>query len=120
MIRTLLWDFGDTLVDERWMLTPPAGYAAWSGAYLLCETKLGDDWIIGKIDTRSVAKLLAERVQMELRDVIDHMEQASRSITFFDGVYRYARSASLPRAIVTLNPDLFTEVVAAHYDHTGG
>lgn len=29
-VRYLLWDFGDTLVDQRWMWAHPDGVPAWT------------------------------------------------------------------------------------------
>ena len=32
-VRYLLWDFGDTLADQRWMWPSPAGVPGWTARY---------------------------------------------------------------------------------------
>jgi hypothetical protein len=32
-VAVLLWDFGDTLVDERWMRRAPAEFPDWPNAW---------------------------------------------------------------------------------------
>ena len=50
----LLWDFGDTLVDERWMRRAPAGVPAWEAAWTSVMDDLADDWNVGAVDSATV------------------------------------------------------------------
>ena len=38
-IRCLLWDFGDTLVDERIMWPTPEGVPEWTAAWLALDER---------------------------------------------------------------------------------
>ncbi len=39
----LLWDFGQTLVDERWMRRSPIGCATWESSWADVMADLADD-----------------------------------------------------------------------------
>lgn len=43
----LLWDFGDTLVDERWMLRAPATCPTWPTAWSEIMSTRADGWNVG-------------------------------------------------------------------------
>lgn len=118
MIKTLLWDFGDTLADETWMQTPLPGCDSWAKAYrdLVYHGPLGEQWSLGSIDTFDVAQSLAKNIALPVDTVLYHMEAASKNVRFFSDVFAYAMSTPLPQAIVTVNPDLFSAITVAHYD----
>lgn len=119
LIKTLLWDFGDTLVDETWMQMPMPGCGAWPKAYrdLVYNGSLGDEWSLGNVDTATVAQALADCLGTTTQDAVrSHMERASRNITIFEEVLAYAKSSPLPQAIVTVNPDMFSAVTVGRYE----
>ena len=120
MIKTVLWDFGNTLVDETWMQMPMPGCNEWPSAYrnLVYQGSLGNEWSLGKIDAEDVAQALAEHLDLPVKKVLSHMKLASRNIKFFESVLYYAKSSPLPQSIVTVNPDLFSSITVAHYDLT--
>ena len=119
LIKALLWDFGDTLVDETWMQMQMPGCDAWPKVYrdLVYDRSLGDEWSLGNVDTATVAQALADRLGTTTQDAVrSHMERASRSITIFEEVLAYAKSSPLPQAIVTVNPDMFSAVTVGRYE----
>ena len=118
MIKTLLWDFGDTLVDETWLQLPMPECERWPQAYrdLVYHGPLIDEWNLGNVDTNTVAEALADHLSLPVGKVLAHMELACKTIRFFEYVVAYAKSSSLPQAIVTVNPDIFSTVVATHYN----
>lgn len=116
-IKAILWDFGDTLVDENWMQAPLEGFPGWAEAYrrAMGDSKLADDWNLGRIDMVAVSEALGRDIAAPSDLVLAHMLKACRNITFFDTVMAFARECPLPQAIVTINPDIFSYVVAPHY-----
>jgi hypothetical protein len=51
-VRYVLWDFGDTLVDQRWMWPSPDMVPGWTARYAaLADTDLDDRWNLGEITT---------------------------------------------------------------------
>lgn len=112
----LLWDFGDTLVDERWMWPCPAGFPNWTDSYrALGAGLLGSRWNRGALSFEEFATRLAADVGIAFDDACAHMQACCNAIQFFEHAWATARSHAMPQAIVTVNPDLFTRFVAPNY-----
>ena len=116
-IKAILWDFGDTLADETWMQAPLEGYADWAETWrrTMDGSKLADDWNLGRIDMVAVSQALGRDIGAASDTVLAHMLKACRNIIFCETVMAFAQECSLPQAIVTINPDIFSYVVAPHY-----
>jgi hypothetical protein len=111
----LLWDFGDTLADERWMRRCPAGCPDWGKAWTLTMEDLADDWNVGAIGSSTVYEALADRTGMSTSEVEAHARECCERIVFYSNAWRMAREHRLPQGLVTVNPDLFTDhVVPSH------
>ena len=113
----LLWDFGDTIVDQTWLGQAPDGVPEWSRCWeLLISGEAAEAWFAG--GGRSAldqARLVSAPCGMAPEAALEHMKACSRRIRFFDGVMRLVRESPLRQAIVTVNPDIFSEVVVPHY-----
>jgi len=108
-IECLLWDFGDTLCDERfiWGSGPE-----WMEIYeTFDEDGPGASWSLGEIDTCTFAETIAARLHRSADSVVAHMTDCCNRIQFFDKTYTFFKSKHLPQAIVTVNPDLFSDVI---------
>lgn len=109
VIQCLLWDFGDTLCDERfiWSSGPE-----WMDAY---ETFAGDGvgaaWSLGEIDTREFAAELSKRMELDAESIVAHMIERCNHIEFFAQTYAFFKARHLPQAIVTVNPDIFSDII---------
>jgi hypothetical protein len=111
----LLWDFGDTLVDERWMLRAPASCPGWSSAWTEVMRLHANDWDVGRLHEGDVFAALAERTGMPVDAVERHADDCCRSIVYNRVAWRVATEHRMPQALVTVNPDLFvSRVVPAH------
>lgn len=114
--RCVLWDFGDTLVDQDWMLKAPDAFPNWRQAWIdVARGDLEDTWMLGEVACEDISRQVATRLGMSESDVMSHIRHCCRSIRFFDAVLRAAKSCPLPQAIVTVNPDVFTNYVVPHY-----
>lgn len=113
-IEAILWDFGDTLTDERWMLEPLPGSPAWADLYLRrCGAgELGSLWNRGLKTSREVAFELADELGVQADVTLEHMRACCRRVRLFPRVEAFAAACKAPQAIVTVNCDLFSEVVA--------
>jgi beta-phosphoglucomutase-like phosphatase (HAD superfamily) len=115
-VRFLLWDFGDTLVDERFLWTAPTGVPRWTECYReLAGGEFGHRWNCGTATSDDLATEMAARLGMLHKAVLAHVRRSSARIRFFDHAWTAARSRALPQAIVTVNPDLFRELVVPNY-----
>lgn len=115
--RALLWDFGDTLADERWMQAPMVGVPRWPAVWRsrMGDGKLARRWDLGQITSAEVAAELGRDLGVPADTVLAHMRACCRNIAFFPGVMDIVDRCPLPQAIVTINPDIFSEVVAPAY-----
>lgn len=111
----LLWDFGDTLVDERWMRRPPLECPTWEAVWDDVMTDHADDWNVGRVGTDLIVEALAERSGMTVAAVRSHARRCCESITFNPVAWRVAAERRLPQALVTVNPDLLADVIVPAY-----
>ena len=116
-ISLVLWDFGNTIVDERWMQQSMEEVADWPKLYRdsMHDVAISRAWNIGEITSRQVAEILAERGNVSPSVVLSHMKNCSRQIRFFDKVTRVVKRCEIPQVLVTINPDIFSDVVVPHY-----
>ncbi len=110
-IRCLLWDFGDTLCDERslWRAGPE-----WMEVYRSFEEEdsLGMAWERGNLDTRAFAARLAERMSSSALEIEAHLSRTD-VFEFFPFTYAFFRARHRPQAVVTVNPTAFRELARA-------
>jgi FMN phosphatase YigB (HAD superfamily) len=115
-VRFLLWDFGDTLVDERFLWVCPPGVPGWTDCYrTIVAGEFGARWNAGAATSDELAMEMAPRLGMLTKSVRAHIDRSCRRIRFFDHAWTAAREHTLPQAIVTVNPDLFREIIASTY-----
>jgi FMN phosphatase YigB (HAD superfamily) len=113
----LLWDFGDTLADERWCWTSPPEVPQWTDAWrTFAETDLCARWGRGDADGGEVATHLAGATGMSLDAVRTHMNERCRNIAFYERTWAIARARMKLQAIVTVNPVEFRSVIVPAYD----
>ncbi len=115
LAEVLLWDFGDTLVDERWMLHAPAEVPAWPEIWTEVVGELAHDWNTGRIREADVLREVGLRCGVQPRSLERHVAACCGSIRFHPAAWRAATERRRPQAIVTVNPDLFVERVAKPY-----
>ena len=115
-LQCVLWDFGDTLADERWMLAAPAAAPDWPEVWSqVAGNERADAWNRGEIPDREIVAAVAARLAMSEQEVRAHTHWCCSRIRFFDLPWSVARRCSLPQALVTVNPDGFSDFVVPHY-----
>ena len=83
-VRCVLWDFGETLVDQDWMLNAPDEYPKWSDAWVaVARGELEEAWNLGHVDCDMVASRVAKRLGMSLADAVAHIQLCCSRIRFF-------------------------------------
>jgi hypothetical protein len=115
MPAVLLWDFGDTLADERWMRRPPAECPSWEAVWTDVMAERADGWNTGRVGLDEIVAALADRSGMTADAVRSHARDCCESIVFHETAWRVAVERQLPQALVTVNPDLFAEFVVPAY-----
>jgi hypothetical protein len=111
-IACLLWDFGDTLCDERFIWSSGA---EWRKVYELFDDGFADEWNTGVIDDLAFAHRLTQHISMSAENILAHMQERCRHVEFYDFTYSWFRARNLPQAIVTVNPRLWSEVISPLY-----
>jgi len=112
----LLWDFGDTLADETWMLTAPIGCPDWPNAWTEVMRLHADSWNKGVIDEAFIFDALSSRSGMDLASIERHADECCRSIRYHRAAWRAAAERRVPQALVSVNPDLFVDRVVKGHD----
>lgn len=117
-IDLVCWDFGDTLVDERFMRIAPAGVDEWSEVYDEVLTDLGDfdtQWMLGQASMNDLVAPLAQRLPMTRAAVARHMRAVWRQITWFPEARAWIEhlQGRVIQAIVTVNPHEFHGIATA-------
>ncbi|MDJ0789733.1 MAG: hypothetical protein QNK05_23300 [Myxococcota bacterium] len=119
-LSCVLWDFGDTLADQDWMLQAPTEVPEWPDAWsAVARGELEDRWNRGEADLDDVVAEVARRLPMSEADVHEHVRFCCSRIRFFDLPLQIARDSSLPQALVTVNPAGFSEWVLGAHGLTG-
>jgi phosphoglycolate phosphatase-like HAD superfamily hydrolase len=112
----VLWDFGDTLVDERWMRTAPDAHPGWESAWDVVMDELADAWNVGDVSFHEVAAHLADAAHMTVAEVVAHARMCCSRLHFHPNAWTLAREHRWPQAIVTVNPDLFADFIVSTYE----
>lgn len=117
-IDLVCWDFGDTLVDERFMRLPPDGVAAWPQVYeeVLAERPdWVDGWNLGRGSINDLVEPLAERLPMTEAEVAAHLRAVWGRITWFPDARAWVERLHgvVDQAVVTVNPHEFAGIATA-------
>jgi phosphoglycolate phosphatase-like HAD superfamily hydrolase len=122
-VSCILFDFGGTLAREDFLLSAPDDCPHWSAAIketLFAEPKtLLDPWMEGRISALEVAETVAKSTGLSTRRTQQVFVENCKNLIFFNDVRRYAadaRRGGIRTAIVTLNADIFLDVIVPHYD----
>jgi FMN phosphatase YigB (HAD superfamily) len=114
----LLWDFGDTLVDERWMRKSPPSCPEWPNIWMDVMRVHADDWNVGRVTEADIFAALSEQSGLSLTDVERHAQHCCDTIKYNDAAWNLAVSRQRRQAVVTVNPDLFTtRIIGGHRLH---
>jgi FMN phosphatase YigB (HAD superfamily) len=115
-VRYLLWDFGDTLADQRWMWPSPDGIPGWTARYrALPDSDLDTRWNVGEATSEDLASEFAADLGCAPDALVAHMEQRCADVRFFESAWGAAQAHVLPQAIVTVNSDVFSRFVVPNY-----
>lgn len=114
--RVVLWDFGDTLVDQHWMLQAPDSFPEWPQHWQrVLDESTAEAWFLGELKTEDIAQRMADSTGISFADVMQHMRAASKRVHFYPEVARLLDRTHAPHAIVTVNPDLFSQWIVPDY-----
>jgi FMN phosphatase YigB (HAD superfamily) len=116
-VRYLLWDFGDTLADQRWMWPSPEGVPGWTALYqALPDSELDTSWNTGRTTTEELLSAFAVELGCAPELLLAHTEQRCGELQFFEHAWAAARAHTLPQALVTVNSDGFSRFVVPRYE----
>jgi len=111
----VLWDFGDTLVDERWMRRCPESCPTWETAWIEVMNEFADRWNVGEVSLEEVSAALADAAAMTLPEVEAHVRACCAQLSLHVNAWELAEQHRWPQAIVTVNPDLFADFIVPTY-----
>jgi hypothetical protein len=107
-IQCLLWDFGDTLCRETfiWSSGPE-----WEIVYQAFDGGWASGWNTGSMRTQEFARIASQYIPLLPDQIISQMRERCKHIEFFEFTYSFYKQRHRPQAIVTVNPDLWTETI---------
>jgi hypothetical protein len=114
-VGCVLWDFGDTLADQDWMRVCPPGVPGWAAGYGRVIDRVGEAWDRGELTMSELVDQVAVELALNPGLVFGHVKARCRELAFYPEVMASVRLHRLPQALVTLNPDLFLDLVVPHY-----
>ena len=121
-VELICWDFGNTLADERWLRHPHPDVPDWEDVFdreMGKNERLDEDWNLGLASVEDLAGHLASAFDdLDETAIIQHLEEASRRVVFFPEARASLEAAKgrVMQAIVTVNPDIFTNVVVPSFN----
>jgi FMN phosphatase YigB (HAD superfamily) len=117
-VDLVCWDFGDTLVDERFMRLAPDGVSDWGRVYdeVLAERPR---WVaeldLGRASLNDLIEPLAERLGLTRAAVAAHLRAVWHRIEWFDDARAAVERLDgvVDQAVVTVNPHEFAGIASA-------
>lgn len=121
LIDLVCWDFGDTLVDERFMRIAPRGVHEWTLVYDEVLASLGDhgnfdnEWMLGRATMNELVGPLSLRLPMTRAAVAKHLRAVWQQIDWYPEVRALLEhlNGQVLQAIVTVNPHEFHGISTA-------
>lgn len=117
-IDLVCWDFGDTLVDERFMRIAPDGVPEWGQVYdEIVDARPA--WVealdLGRGSLNDLVDPLAERLPMSRLAILKHLRVVWGQIIWFDDSRAWIDQLQgrVTQAVVTVNPHEFSGIARA-------
>jgi FMN phosphatase YigB (HAD superfamily) len=117
MTMIALVDFGNTLADQTFFRRNCEKFPTWTRHYVPLVNQLRPDWDTGRISSGQLAERIASQLAVDAGEVHAYMRELCTTVNFYPAINRAVRRRRARggrQALVTVNPDIFSEV-AAHY-----
>ena len=116
-VEVVLFDFSGTLAEEVRLFgpsddVPPSWRTTWEARF--GEPGFADEWQRGEIGREALIEDLAERFAADAAAIRAHIRSRCEAVVFNPGIMKSVVSRSRrrrPQALVTINPDLFDDIV---------
>lgn len=116
-VKCIVFDFAGTLCSEGYFheLEPEYYEAVGSILFGKNSSTWADPWMTGELSSSDIADHLATLWPLSRDDILSSLRKGCSHMTFNPAVWEFAlrqHEAGLKLALVTVNADIFTEVVA--------
>jgi FMN phosphatase YigB (HAD superfamily) len=117
-IDLVCWDFGDTLVHERFMRRCPPGVPEWEDVYdgvVDSRAEWVTDWMLGRAAMTDLIPWLAAELPMTRTAVARHLRAVWQQIEWFPESREWVEQLNgrVAQAVVTVNPAEFSGIATA-------
>lgn len=117
-VDLVCWDFGDTLVDERFMRIAPSRVPEWTTTYdrvLDQRPSWVDEWMCGRASLNDLVEPLVAELAMTPAAVSRHLRGVWSQIEWYPEARAWLERLNgvVPQAIVTVNPWEFEGIAVA-------
>ena len=79
--------------------------------YKTFEDGWADAWNTGEMNFQEFAEKASRTISLQPAEIKEHMVERCHHIEFFEFTYGFFKARHLPQAIVTVNPDLWSETI---------
>lgn len=126
-IDAILFDFGGTLVDQVFFRNGSIKISNFPKIMMEKfyepffsnpnSSSLLGGWIAGELTKNDIAQAISLETNFPKEDVLSAMEENCRNLMVFDKVFEWAKEISKTKktAVVTINSDIFTDVIVEAY-----
>jgi phosphoglycolate phosphatase-like HAD superfamily hydrolase len=98
------------------MWPSPPNVGEWTVRYqALAGTELDARWNVGETTTEALVHALTADLGISLDAMMAHVAHRCRDVRFYEHAWTAARARTVPQAIVTVNPDMFSRFVVPNY-----
>ncbi len=121
-IKCVVFDFGFTLSSDLYFNISPPGYPQWQEIIqqrIFSRGDLVNEWMKGGVAVADIAKILSAEIDLSVSEITKCLRMGCENLRFNEAVLEFAltvKERGIRTAIVTVNMDVFTEVVVPSHN----
>lgn len=116
-VDLVCWDYGDTLVHERFMRRCPPGVPEWEEVYdrITEDPAFDEPWMMGAANMTDLIPRLAAELPMTNAAIARHLRMCWHQIDWYPDAREWIHklNARVLQAVVTVNPFEFSGIATA-------
>jgi hypothetical protein len=116
-IQCVVFDYGFTLSSGFYFNVSPPGAPNWSDLVqeaIFSRSEIIEPWMRGEISLNDIAYILAHETGLRSKELLYYLRRGCTDLGFNKSIHEFAcwvRSTPLKSALVTINMDVFSDVI---------
>lgn len=123
-LRAVIFDYGLTIGREYYFNRKHPRVDNWSDLIqeiVFLDHEFSQQWMVGKKNVKDIAMTIASRTGVDETEILTFLKDGCKSIAENEDVISLARKLAqtgIPIALVTLNFDIFNEILIPHHGYS--